>query len=90
MTKIFCSYCGKQLRIMGEPVLSETEDSYIVDVRHNCLTIPIRGKVCDKCSGTGYIPVLIDYETSASCDSVDAGYRRLCSECGGTGRVLGE
>jgi len=31
MTKIFCSICGARLRIMGEPVLSETEDSYMVD-----------------------------------------------------------
>jgi len=84
MTKIFCSYCGKQLRIMGEPVLSETEDSYMVDVRHNCLTIPIRGKVCEVCNGKGSVFHTYDTGSTTYTDKVD------CPECDGTSRVLGE
>jgi hypothetical protein len=44
MTKIFCSYCGTRLRIMGEPILSDDENSYIVDVRHKCLDAPLASK----------------------------------------------
>jgi DnaJ-class molecular chaperone len=90
MTKIFCSICGARLRIMGEPVLSETEDSYMVDVRHDCLSIPIRGKVCEKCNGTGYLPLHVDHESSATSSSFDSHYKQMCPECGGTGRVIDE
>jgi DnaJ-class molecular chaperone len=90
MTKIFCSICGARLRIMGEPVLSETEDSYMVDVRHDCLSIPIRGKVCEKCNGTGFLPLPADYENSATSSSFDGRYKQMCPECGGTGRVIDE
>jgi len=44
MTKIFCSICGARLRIMGEPILSDDENSYIVDVRHKCLDAPLASK----------------------------------------------
>jgi hypothetical protein len=36
MTKIFCDKCGARLAITGEPVLSDAEDSYMVNVRHKC------------------------------------------------------
>jgi DnaJ-class molecular chaperone len=84
MTKIFCSICGARLRIMGEPVLSETEDSYMVDVRHDCLSIPIRGKVCEVCSGKGKI-TLDCREGSLHYTLPDAAD---CPFCNGTGRII--